>query len=107
MTRYGIGRGPLRKIDGKRYPVVAEVVVRMTHDLECASVDGTRYAVPRTEARLHISIERDGKEVALGRVALADVLRKLDDPACPAAPEDDPAELAFQDELAAWVTGGD
>lgn len=106
MTTYGIGRGALRKIDGKRYPVVAEVVVRMTHDLESYGLDGVRYHVPRREARLQISIERDGKQVAIGRVALADVLRKLDDPACPAAPEDDPEEIAFQRELAEWATGG-
>lgn len=106
MTQYGIGRGPLKKVEGKRYPVVAEVVVRMTHDLECSSVDGALYDVPRKEARLHISVERNGKQVAIGHVPLADVLRKLDDPACPDAPDDDPAELAFQEELAAWVAGG-
>jgi hypothetical protein len=106
VTRYGIGRGPLKKVDGKRYPVVAEVVVRLSHDLELYALDGTKFVRPQHEARLHVSIERDGKEVALGTVALADVLRKLDDPACPDAPEDDPDELAFQEELRQWVSAG-
>ena len=106
MTQYGIGRAPLKKIDGKRYPVVAEVVVRLTHDLELYALDGTRYVTPRQDARLHISIERDGKEVAISTVALADVLRRLEDPTCPDAIDDDPDELAFQEELRQGVTAG-
>ena len=105
MTTYCMARGPLKKIDGNRYPVVAEVVVRMTHALEPYALDGARYVTPQRDARLHISIERDGKQVAIARVALADVLRRLDDPACPDAPDDDPDEIAFQRELAAWVAG--
>ena len=105
MTQYGIGRAPLKKIDGRRYPVVAEVVVRLTHDLEAYALDGTRFVSPRKEARLHISIERDGKEVALSTVALADVLRELDAPDT-ADPDNDPDEIAFQEELRQWVSAG-
>ena len=92
-------RGPLRKIEGKTYPVIGEVVVRLTANMEMYDVDGHRFVKPHREERLEITFERDGKAVALGKVALNDVLRQIEDPNCAAALDADPEEQAFQREL--------
>ena len=63
-------RAPFRKVVGKTYPIVGEIVVRRTHGKEHYAVDGTHYPSPRLEERLIITIERDGIEVGWAQVAL-------------------------------------
>ena len=63
-------RAPFRKIVGKTYPIVGEIVVRRTHSKEHHAVDGTRYTTPHVEERLIITIERDGVKVGWAQVVL-------------------------------------
>ena len=63
-------RAPFRKVVGKTYPIVGEVVVRRLHGKQLYASDGTRYTTPQVEERLIITIERDGKPVGWAQVAL-------------------------------------
>ena len=87
-------RAPFRKIVGKTYPIVGEIVVRRMHGKQLYGIDGTRYTTPQVEERLIITIERDSKTVGWAQVA---VPAAPDPDAKPPRSADDPtlaAELA-------------
>ena len=42
-------RAPFRKIVGKTYPTVGEIVVQRTHDNQHYPIDGTPYTTPQRE----------------------------------------------------------
>ena len=63
-------RAPFRKIVGKTYPIVGEIVVRRMHGKQLYGIDGTRYTTPQVEVRLIITIERGGEAVGWAQVAM-------------------------------------
>jgi hypothetical protein len=69
-----------------------DVVVRLTSDLEDFDLAGHRYLQPTREDRLAIAIERDGKQVPVALLSVAEILDELDHPECDDAPlEEEPA----------------
>ena len=96
-------RAKLKRIVGNTYPVVGEAEARLTFHNQICDAHGDLYTSSKRDARLDISIERDGERVAYARFSVAEIVAHFLDPE--RAPVTDPADdEAFIAELRGEVT---